>query len=309
MDYTITLAMDRDGSEENVVDSFVAWFDAENDTVSRVSNDTWFIAAGVGFRRDIDDEGQVFLTTLGLDSKGLHQILSAFFHFSGKELGYAAVVPTDPDAPAIVSLISNDPAVEHDPVGKNSSGVMRSYQAAAVLGSAVLFERLSGQMFGHGRAKSADVEGEEEGEIVTTGMGPWLFAIATGAIDDAEETIILIGGDDISVEKVLQEVLRLPEYKIFAGDYYTFEDESNGAIVVAQPFPTHVGEFVELRLTLPPGMTESSVLDRVSQSAWQAGLNDVLHVIDYDDIEGTAQTTPLLTDGTMGPMRILKLEF
>lgn len=308
MEYAIILTQDRNGDEINVVDAFIAWLDAENDTVTKVSDDTWFIAPGNGFKRDTDSDG-VTLITQGLDSEGLHQILDAFFRFASKERAYAAVMDQDPDAVSKVVLISNDPAVEPDPSGDNSNGLMRSYQAAAVLGNADLFKRLSGQMFGHPPQEPDEDLTDDDTETVNTGLGPWIFSAVSGVIDDAEETIALIGGNHITTEKVLESVLELPNYQVSAGDYFAFEDAQTGSTVVAQPFPTHAGSFVELRLTMPPSLVADDIFRRLYTAVQSAGLDQVLRVVEYDDIEGTVQSVPLRADGTTGPMRILKLEF
>ncbi|MDD7972479.1 hypothetical protein [Roseinatronobacter alkalisoli] len=157
MDYMLSVSIDHNGTEQNVVDAFIAWYTDSSEHVSRVNHDTWYIAAGKGFRREVDDDGPA-LRTIGLDSAGLYQLLAAFFRFATGKKGYAAISSLDQDAPARVVLISNDSEVEHDPTGINSSGVMQSYQAAAVLAGVGVFEGLQQQMFGHGAGVTALTE-------------------------------------------------------------------------------------------------------------------------------------------------------
>lgn len=307
VEYAIIFTKDQNGDEVNVVDTFVSWFDADSETVTKVSDDMWFIEPGKGFKRDLNDDG-VALITQGIDNAGLHQILAAFFRFSAQEKAYAAVMDQSPDAPSKVVLISNDPAVEPDPQGDSNSGLMRSYQTAAVLGSADLFGRLSGQMFGRPTEDPEEEASDDDSEDVTTGLGPWIFGSVAGAIDDAEETIALIGGENITAEHVLANVLQLPSYQIAAGDYFSFEDRNTGSIVVAQPFPTHAGDYVELRLTMPPSLSQDDIFSQLYVAAHSAGLDQILRVVEYDDIEGTVQSLPLLADGTTGPMRSLNFD-
>jgi hypothetical protein len=171
MTYVLSFSIDRNGTEQNAVDAFIAWYDDGSEQVSRVDRDTWFIAPGQGFRREVDDAGPA-LRTVGLDRKGVHQILSAFFRYAAGQKGYAAISSLDLDAPARTVLISNDPAVEHDPTGAASGGLMQTYQASAVLTGAAVFAGLHRQMFGTSISDADIPDEDDDAQTVITGLGP-----------------------------------------------------------------------------------------------------------------------------------------
>ena len=309
MDYLIGFSIATDGEEQNVVDTFVRWLDDGSQTVTRVSEETWFVAPGRGFRITEDSEG-VSLRTSGMTPDDLHGVLSSFFEFSAGRKGYVALSGIDEDASSHVVLISNDPELESDPTGTASGGVMRTYRDTAVLGTAALFLRLQDQMFGHmGATEENDVNEDDDAETIVTGLGSWLFSDIRGPIDDAEEIVAIVEGVGADVDRVLRNALRVPDYRVSAGDYFTFDDSETGASVTAQPLPTRSGPVVELRLVMPPPISEEAAFQRIHDA--MKGLPEavVMRVVDYDDIEGTIQANPLLDGGGEGPMRILHLDF
>jgi len=272
------------------------------------SGKTWAIPPAGRLEREVEPGEGPSLKATAFESDTLHAVLVAFVGFAGDGKGYAAIMSLDPEGPGSVVLISNDPDLEASPA--SAPGLMRTYPSAAVLGSAALFAGLATQMFGY-PSEAAEEAAEEQGTLVDTGLSPnaWLFADVQGDIDAAVETVVMCRGDGIDLRAILELVLRLPGYTVLEDDYLTFEDDRSGALVVAQPFPTDGGDYVELRLTLPPMLTGQDILARLHAAGTGAGLGEVLRVVDYDDTDGVVQANPVRADGSEGPMRVLRMAF
>ncbi|MCR4267872.1 hypothetical protein [Nitratireductor sp. ZSWI3] len=243
--------------------------------------------------------------TFGFDHNHLYTLLSSFFRFAQDSKGYATIGSVGEGSRPGVVIITNDADADIDPLGAETGGLARRYQAASMLGSATLFTRFGTRMFGWSAETRS--EPEEEGRIVETGAGPWLFADQGGSngIANAGEVAFLLGTSDPQV--VLRDVLHLPHYIVIEGDYFTYEDPQSGSIVVAQPFPTEETDYVELRLTLPSKIPSERIEAEVADSARRIGLGEVLVVIEFDDDDGTIQAIPIRQDGTKGQIRVLRM--
>lgn len=318
MDYTIIFVRIDGDDETNVVDSFVASFDASDETVSRVAEQMWFIAPGISFSRRMaeaepGDDGfpdGPHLETAGFRSDDLHRLLAAFFGYLGRDRGYAAIGALGEDAAEGIAMIGNDPDLDDDPLGAETGGIMRSYRAGAVLGSAALFASFGDQMFGADAQDAIeDAIGGDGEEVETDNTAGWLFADIQGDIDEPDDVVIFLGGDKLTPQRVLRDALGLPSYTVTAGDHFSWEDERTGAIVTVQPFPTGDGPYMEVRLILPTADAASVAVPRMAQQARVQGIHEVLRVIDYDDYLGTVNTAPIREDGTEGPLRTLTMAF
>lgn len=313
MDYILTFSIEEDGDEVNITDRFIAWYINRQDGPKRVGPDTWYYSPGIGFTRTSDDDG-IALTTLGFDKDHLHRILTDFFGFVASGKGYAAIAGAAPDLPGGVVLVTNDPAVTPDPLGSESRGLMRSYQAAAILTGSHLFGSVHDGMFGLVDTAASAAESEEvedEGQVRSLGAGPWIFADLQPPADvtEIDETTFLIGGTRQSAGDVMGRMLNIPEVTVYADDYFTYADPANQAHAAAQPFPTDAGLFTEIRLELPPDLTEEQIRIRVAQQAEATGFSEVYLIQAYQDTESLVQVAPLHADGSLGPMRVLKLAF
>lgn len=164
MDYIITFSAMERGQEINVTDRFISWSIDRPNGPKRVGGDTYYYSPDISFRR-ISDEDGVAVQTQGFDSSRLYSVLAGFFDFLGTGMGSAAIAGTSPGASGGVVFVTNDQSVPSDPLGAENRGLVRSYQAAAILGGAHLFGSIHDGMFGlDGTAHAAPEVAEDEGK-------------------------------------------------------------------------------------------------------------------------------------------------
>ncbi|MBC9248554.1 hypothetical protein H4P12_17975 [Paracoccus sp. 11-3] len=311
MDYIVTFSAIEQGQEVNVTDRFISWSMDRPNGLKRVGADSYYYRPGVGFRRISDDDG-VSVQTAGFDSGQLYRVLTDFFDFLAASKGGAAIAGTSPDAPGGVVLVTNDQAVPSDPLGAENRGLVRSYQAMAILGGAHLFGAIHDGMFGlDGTVPASSEVVEDEGEQRQLGRGPWIFADLPPPSDmtEIDEIAFFIGDTALSAGKVMEKILKIPEITVYADDYFTYADPRNFGRAAAQPFPTAQGSFVEIRLELPPSLSREQVSARFAAVGQAAGLPDIYLVQSYEDAEGLVQVLPLHEDGSVGAMRVLRMAF
>lgn len=309
MDYIITFSAMKQGQEVNLTDRFIAWSLDRPNGPKRVGTDAYYYRPGIGFRRISDDDG-VSVQTEGFDSGRLYRVLTDFFEFLGASKGGAAVAGTSPDASGGVVLVTNDQSVPSDPLGAENRGLVRSYQATSILGAAHLFDAIHDGMFGlDGAAPEPLDEDEDDGELLRLGPGPWIFADlpAPSDITEIDEIAFFVGDTALSPAQVMEEILKVPEITVYADDYFTYADPENSGRAAAQPFPTEQGQFVEIRLELPPALSREAVSARFAAAGQAAGLTDIYLVQSYEDAEGLVQVAPLNADGSVGAMRVLRM--